>query len=128
MANIHVTLAENLCTTCQLEGHTETIHTAFNTPRENMNPGELLAAALGSCMLTMIGFLATRRGENVVGTRAQVTPSFDEKHTRITAFAVQFTFPDTLTQVQKDFYAKAAQACPVHNTLKEDISYTIVAK
>lgn len=128
MANINVVLNDNLCTTCQLDGHSGSIRTAYNTPREDMNPGELLAAALGACMLTMVGFLATRRGENVAGTTAQITPTFDEKHSRVTAFTVTFTFPAHLTQIQKDFYANAAQSCPVHNSLKEDITYNVIVK
>jgi len=115
-------------TTGRLEGKTAVIKTAYNEPREDMNPGELVANALGACMLTMIGFLAARRGENVQGTQVTLVPGFDEKHTRISSFAVTFMFPAHLSQTQKDFYAKAAQGCPVHNSLKEDIVYKISVK
>ncbi|MBR4682640.1 MAG: OsmC family protein [Elusimicrobiaceae bacterium] len=128
MAEIKLKLAENLTTYGRLEGKPALIKTAFNEPRQEMNPGELLANALGACMLTMIGFLAARRGENVEGTELTVAPGFDEKHTRVISFVLTFQFPATLTQVQKDFYAKAAEICPVHNTLKEDITYKITVK
>ena len=68
MAEIKVKLAADLNTTGHLEGKNAVVRTSFNDPREDMNPGELLANALGACMLTMIGFLALRRGERVEGT------------------------------------------------------------
>ena len=127
MAVITTKLEENLVTVGGAESR-QAVRTEYNEPRESMNPGELLAASLGACMMTMVGFLAARRKENVAGTCVHVEPSFDEKHSRITAFTVTFVFPDTLTQTQKDFYAKAAQGCPVHNSLKDDISYKIIVK
>lgn len=127
MAVITTQLEENLVTLGGAEGR-QAVRTEYNEPRENMNPGELLCASLGACMMTMVGFLASRRNEQVAGTKVQVEPTFDEKHSRITAFTVTFHFPETLTQTQKDFYAKAAQGCPVHNSLREDISYKVIVK
>ncbi len=128
MSEICVKLLPNLNTTGHLEGKDGIVQTAFNSPRKDMNPGELLANALGACMLTMIGFLAARRGEKIDGTEVSVVPSFDEKHTRITAFALTFRFPEGLSQAQKDFYAKVAETCPVHNSLRGDITYKVTVK
>ena len=128
MSEINVKLATNLQTSITLSGKGGAVRTAFNEPREDFNPGELLAGSLGACMLTMVGFLAAKRGEQAEGTSVSVTPGFDEKHSRITSFAVVFHFPETLTQAQKDFYAKAAESCPVHNSLRQDITYKITVK
>ena len=128
MATIKVKLEADLNTTGYLEGKSTRIKTAFNEPRQEMNPGELLANALGACMLTMVGFLALRRGERLEGTEIALVPGFDEKHSRVTSFAIEFHFPEGLTQTQKDFYAKAAESCPVHHSLKDDISYKITVK
>lgn len=125
---IKTILQENLCTVCGLDDKAPVVKTQYNAPREQMNPGELLAASLGACMLTMVGFMASRRNEQVAGTQALVEPKFDEKHSRIVSFTVTFVFPAELTQQQKDFYAKIAQTCPVHNSLREDISYTVIVK
>ena len=127
MAVITTTLEENLVTLGGAGGR-QSVRTQYNEPREAMNPGELLAASLGACMMTMVGFLASRRNEQVAGTKVQVEPTFDEKHSRIVAFTVTFYFPQTLTQTQKDFYAKAAQGCPVHSSLREDIAYKVIVK
>lgn len=125
---ITVKLDVNLATLGGVSGKTPVVKTQFNEPREQLNPGELLCASLGACMLTMIGFVASRKGENVLGTQVHITPSFDDKHSRILAFAVTLEFPPTLTAEQKNFYAKAAETCPVHNSLRADIDYKITVK
>ena len=122
-----VTLDKNLTTSAVLEGHTP-VKTAFANPRQDMNPGELLTASLGACMLTMVGYMASKRGDDVQGTTADITTKFDDKHPRIVAFDIVLNFPDSFTQEQKDTYARAAQTCPVHNSLREDIKYTITVK
>lgn len=125
---IKTVLGDNLQTKSVLEGKTGEVRSAYLDPREDMQPGELLAAALGACMLTMVGFMASKRGENVTGTELHVTPGFDEKHSRVTRMALSFVFPASLTDEQKKFYARAAQSCPVHNSLREDITYTVEIK
>ena len=124
---IKTTLHENLQTTSVLDGK-KPLTTAFNNPREDVNPGEMLAASLGACMLTMIGFMAGKHGDHAEGTSAEIQPQFDDKHSRITGFNVTFVFPPSFTDVQKEKYAKLAQGCPVHNSLREDIMYRVTIK
>ena len=124
---LKATLGKNLQTTVELADKTP-LHTAFNDPRPDMNPGEVLSSALGACMLTMIGFMAGKHGDDAQGTTLQVRPQFDEKHTRITGFEMVFTFPGNFTTEQKEKYAKLAQSCPVHNSLREDMQYHITIK
>jgi len=122
-----VTLGQNLQTTCVMDGKTP-LHTAFNNPRQDVNPGEMLAASLGACMMTMVGFMAAKHGDNAEGTAVEVKTLFDEKHTRVTGFELTFCFPAHFTPEQKEKYAKLAQGCPVHNSLREDITYTVTVK
>ncbi len=122
-----ITLGQNLQTTCVLDGK-KPLHTAFNNPREDVNPGEMLAASLGACMMTMVGFMAAKHGDNAEGTVVEVRPQFDDKHTRMTGFELVFHFPAHFTTEQKEKYAKLAQGCPVHNSLREDMKYTVIVK
>lgn len=124
---ITTTLHENLQTTSVLDGK-KPLATAFNNPREDVNPGEMLAASLGACMLTMIGFMAGKHGDHAEGTAVEIHPQFDEKHSRITGFDLTFVFPSSFTSAQKEKYAKLAQGCPVHNSLREDMKYHITIK
>ncbi len=122
-----VTLGQNLQTTCVLDGKTP-LHTAFNTPRTDVNPGEMLTGALGACMLTMVGFMAAKNGDTADGTAVDITPHFDDKHSRITGFDVVFTFPAHFTDEQKQKYARLAEKCPVHNSLRADMTYHMTVK
>ena len=124
---MQITLGQNLQTTCVLDGK-KPLHTAFNNPREDVNPGEMLAASLGACMMTMVGFMAAKHGDQAEGTVVEVTPRFDDKHSRIVGFDLVFIFPASFTPEQKEKYAKLAQGCPVHNSLREDMEYHITVK
>ena len=124
---IKTTLHANLQTTSVLDGK-KPLATAFNNPREDVNPGEMLAASLGACMMTMVGFMASKNGENAQGTCVEVVPQFDEKHSRIVGMNLTFTFPEGFTPQQKEKYTRLAQGCPVHNSLREDIKYTVTVK
>ena len=125
---IKTVLEANLQTKSVLEGKKGEVRSAYLDPREDMNPGEMLAAALGACMLTMVGFMASKRGDDVTGTELLVEPGFDEKHSRVVKMGLTFVFPAALTDEQKQTYARAAQSCPVHNSLREDITYTVTVK
>ena len=122
-----ITLGQNLQTTCVLDGK-KPLHTAFNNPRTDVNPGEMLAASLGACMMTMVGFMAAKNGDHAEGTTVEVTPRFDDKHSRITGFKLECHFPVHFTDAQKEKYARLAEKCPVHNSLREDMNYEVVIK
>ena len=128
MAIIKTTLGKNLETTGALVDSAAHVKTAFIDPRSDMNPGELLCAALGACMMTKMGFVASKRGEDVSGAEVTLEPTFDDKHTCVTAVKVEFKFPETLKNEHKAFYAQAAQECPVHNSLREDIAFNVSIK
>ena len=128
MAIIKTTLGKNLETTGALVDSAAHVKTAFIDPRSDMNPGELLCAALGACMMTKMGFVASKRGEDVSGAEVTLEPTFDDKHTRVTAVKVEFKFPETFKNEHKAFYAQAAQECPVHNSLREDIAFNVSIK
>ena len=124
---IKTTLGKNLTTISELADK-KPLHTAFMNPREDVNPGEMLAASLGACMLTMVGYMASKRGDQAEGTSLEIQTEFDDKHTRIIGFNLTVIFPPHFTPEQKEIYARAAQTCPVHNSLREDIKYTVTIR
>ena len=124
---LKTTLHKNLQTTTLCDANAP-LHTAFNNPREDVNPGEMLAASLGACMLTMVGFMAQKHGDDAEGTAVEVQALFDDKHSRIVGFNLVFHFPAHFTREQKEKYAKLAQGCPVHNSLREDMEYKVTVK
>lgn len=125
MAKITTMLFENLRTQSVVQNVKGTISTQYVDPTDLPKPGDVLCSALGACMLTMVGAVAEKRGDDVSGTRVEIDPVFDARHTRVVEMKLAFAFPDGLSKEQKDYYAQVAQTCPVHNSLREDIKYTV---
>jgi len=92
---------------------------------EAFSPTDLLATALGSCMLTVMGILARRKGWAIEGARARV-----EKHMvvepvrRIGKLVVEFDMP-ALPESARTMLERAAHTCPVHQSLHPDVELDI---
>jgi len=89
---------------------------------ESFSPTDLVATALGACMLTIMGIVAQRHGIDLKGTRVTV-----EKHMvadpvrRIGRLPVRIEVPVAVTPEQKKLLETAALTCPVHKSLHPDI-------
>ena len=107
-----------------------TIHT--DAPKDNMGKGEsfsptdLVAAALGSCMLTLMGIFANRHGLNLTGTRVQVQKEMIQEPVRkIGKLTVIFKFPGGIPATQREDLQRAALTCPVYKSLHPDIEIPV---
>lgn len=89
---------------------------------EAFSPTDLLAASLGSCMLTVMGIVAQRHDWKLDGARARV-----EKHMvaqpqrRVGRLVVRFAMPDGLPEQSRAVLERAARTCPVHQSLRPDV-------
>jgi putative redox protein len=99
-----------------------------DAPKDNMGNGEsfsptdLVATALGTCMLTIMGIAAQRMEIDLVGTTVKVTKEMAQTPTRrIARLAVTFHVPVKLTAEQQQKLHNAAMACPVHKSLSPDV-------
>jgi putative redox protein len=125
MVEIQVLYEGDLHTRCSHGPSGRTLET--DAPKDNegrgesFSPTDLLATALGSCMLTVMGILARRKGWKLDGARARV-----EKHMvaapvrRIGKLVVELDMP----AVPEDARApleRAAHSCPVHESLHPDV-------
>jgi uncharacterized OsmC-like protein len=98
-------------------------------PRDNMgdgssfSPTDLLAASLGSCMVTTMAIVAKRDG--IPFERAEFSL---EKHMtaapprRVDAIPVTIRLPASLTPQQRETLEAAARGCPVHRSLAPEIT------
>jgi putative redox protein len=88
---------------------------------ESFSPTDLVATALGSCMLTVMGIVARRRGWKLEGARARV-----EKHMaaaperRIGRLVLEFDMPP-LPEEARATLERAAHTCPVHKSLHPEV-------
>ena len=89
---------------------------------EAFSPTDLLAASLGSCMLTLVGIAARAHGFNIDGTRLSVNKIMAEKPRRVAALEVLIDFPKgDYPENERRIIEHAALTCPVALSLHPDI-------
>lgn len=94
---------------------------------EAFSPTDLVANALGNCMMTVMGIYAQREHIDLIGTKISVTKVMAENPRRIAEIHVQFDFPVhiALTAHQREILERTARTCPVSNSLHLDVKQII---
>ncbi len=94
---------------------------------EAFSPTDLLAASLGSCMITLIGISAKNHGFNIDGTKASITKFMAANPRRVSAIEVILDFPQVIYEAKiKNIIEKAALTCPVAVSLHPDIEQRVI--
>ena len=90
------------------------------------SPTDLVATALGTCVVTIMSMVAERRGIDLRGAKVRV-----EKHMtaelprRIARLPVVVTFPMRISAEDQKALEAAAHGCPVHRSIHPDIDAPI---
>ena len=94
---------------------------------ERFSPSDLVATALGNCMLTIMGIKARDMNVDLKGTKIDVTKIMVADPRRIGEIKVIFNFPGTLTidEKQKTILERAAMTCPVIESLNADLKKSV---
>jgi putative redox protein len=92
---------------------------------EAISPTDMLAASLGSCMLTVMGIAARTHGIDMDGTDCSVTKIMLADPRRVGEIVVKFKFPKPYTHKEQQILERAALTCPVHHSLHPDLKKTI---
>ena len=95
---------------------------------ESFSPTDLVATALGTCVMTILGLVAERHGLDLRGTRVHVTKEMIQKPIRrIGALRTTVHFPVGLHVGEEDRkrLETAAHQCPVHQSIHPDIEAPI---
>ena len=116
---------------------TESVHLDSNNkiitdaPKDNQglgrkfSPTDLVASALGSCLLTIMGIVASRKQIDMTGCYAEVEKNMSENPRRISSINIDIYLSDNISNKDKDILCKASKHCPVHNSLNKDINIKI---
>ena len=110
-----------------------------DAPKDNMGKGEsfsptdLVATALGTCQVTIMGIVAQRHNLDLSGTRVQVVKEMAlAPLRRIASLRVTITVPAeravTLSAEDRQKLEKAVLTCPVHASLHPEISAPVEFK
>ncbi len=92
------------------------------------SPTDLVATALGTCMVTIMGLVAERNQIDIEGLRVQVLKEMvADPVRRIGALKTRIVFPagKTLSAVDRGKLESAAQACPVKQSLHPEVKVPI---
>jgi len=89
---------------------------------EAFSPTDLVAAALGSCILTTMGIVAERHHIDVTGATATVLKEMvTQPFRRIGRLTVTIRFSRTYPDDQRQLLERTAMTCPVHRSLHPDV-------
>ena len=90
------------------------------------SPTDLVATALGTCMVTIMGVFAERHEIDLTGTKVSVGKEMvQEPVRRIKRLSVDITVPLPATHPKKSALEKAALTCPVHQSLHPDVEIPV---
>lgn len=90
------------------------------------SPTDLLATALASCMLTVMGIKARDKGWDINGTTVEVIKEMASDPRRVSAVRLRMTFPEgNFAAEQKKLLEQTAIHCPVAKSLHPDIDQDI---
>lgn len=95
---------------------------------ESFSPTDLVATALGTCMMTILGIVARRHDLDVTGATVQVTKEMAAKPRRIARLAVLLRIPAKPEERLRRLLEQAVLACPVHHSLHPEIELPITVE
>lgn len=91
----------------------------------SFSPTDLVAAALGSCMVTTMAIVAERDGIAAEEFTFRVEKHMADDPRRIGALPVEIHMPKGLSPDQRTKLERAAHHCPVHRTLLPEVDKTV---
>ncbi|MGC6424059.1 MAG: OsmC family protein [Lentimonas sp.] len=97
-----------------------------NGKGESFSPTDLCAAALGSCIATIIGMQLEANGVDLKGMRIKVVKEMSgDLPRRIVRLETEIRLPIVLSEAQQAKVQAAAESCPVHHSLHPEIEKPI---
>jgi uncharacterized OsmC-like protein len=98
-----------------------------NGKGQRFSPSDLVATALGSCMLTIMGMKARDLNIDLKGTRIDIQKHMKADPRRIGGITLTFHFPENLELSDKNriILQRAADTCPVMYSIHSDIQVQV---
>jgi putative redox protein len=94
---------------------------------ESFSPTDLLATALGTCVLTVMGIMAKHRNWTVTDAKASVEKIMSQTGPRkIETLRVWITLPPGLTEDQVQLFKRVVNDCPVKRNLEPSMTIDLI--
>ncbi len=116
-----------LCTHTYSGAHIETDAPLDNEGlAQRFSPTDLVATALASCMLTIMGIKARSMDVSITGTKCVVYKKMADKPRRIDQIKVEIQFPEqNYDDKTRTILENSAHSCPVAKSLHPDLTQDI---
>lgn len=89
---------------------------------ENFSPTDMVASALGSCILTIMGIAAREHGFSIDGVTCKTTKIMTNSPRKIGEIKIEFDFTgNEYTGKQKKILEYCVKTCPVALSLNESV-------
>ncbi len=88
---------------------------------ESFSPTDLVAAALGSCLLTVMAISAEREDIDMKGAKSEVIKEMAANPRRISSLTVKVEMPSTVPFSAREKLETIARTCPVAKSLSEGL-------
>ena len=92
-----------------------------NGKGEAFSPTDLVATALGSCMITIMAISANKYDIDVTGTNASVKKVMGSNPRRISEISIDINMNKNIEEKYRSRLERAALTCPVHKSLHPDL-------
>lgn len=93
---------------------------------EAFSPTDLVATALGACMMTVMGIVADRKGIKMAGAKVTVNKHMSaDTPRRISKLELDLSLPVAADHADRPMLEAAAKGCPVHHSLHPEIEVVI---
>lgn len=94
---------------------------------EAFSPTDLLAAALGDCVMTIMGIKAMDNNIDIKGTELNITKIMNDSPRRVKEIIVEVNFPKkAYADKDKLLIERVASSCPVALSLHPDVKQTFI--
>ena len=92
----------------------------------SFSPTDLVATALGTCMLTTMGIVAQRHGWRLEGATATVVKHMvADPERRIGKLTVEIRVPGGFGEKERTILERTALTCPVHKSLHPKVEIPV---
>ena len=96
-----------------------------NGKGEAFSPTDLVATALGSCMITIMAISANKYDIDVTGTYASVKKNMGSDPRRISEIFIDINMNKNIEEKDRKRLERSALTCPVHRSLHPDLEKKI---
>lgn len=112
---------------CQMSHQPSGATLTTDAPKDNQgegstfSPTDLLATALGSCVLTTMAIVADRDGVELAGSKVELEKVMSQNPRRVAEIPITIHLPQALPADYRAKIERVAHTCPVSKSLHPDV-------